>query len=159
MFFCRRKLTPWQNFMAADGVVTSTVDMPLRSITKLSWPKCVVEKLDSGDFSGKTEGTPLLTVSSRSDFKIIQSRNDETQNNESTDSVACLALRPIYDQQADIHYSLLVFWINWKQGFRFRERKLKRFFPGWKKLRKFRDYSLLLPSPSKKRHGSHPNNS
>ena len=67
-------------------------------------PSSMVQNRDQRDFSGNTENTPLLSVSSRVDLNIDQERNDETRNIENFEIGGFLAFRRSYDRQTRAHH-------------------------------------------------------
>ena len=87
---------------AMDNVVMPRVEMAVRSVTESSrrGPSCVVQNPDQRNFSGNTENTPPMTVSSRVDLYFDQGRHDETCKVENF-----AALRPKYDRRAHAHHS------------------------------------------------------
>ena len=79
----------------------------MRSITG-SWelgPEKMIQNPDQMDLPGKTDGTSLLTASSRTNLDIKHGRNDEPRDNKTIDARNFPVLRPNFDQQAHTHHS------------------------------------------------------
>ena len=67
----------------------------------------MIQNPDQWDFSGNTENTPSISISSGVDLKIDQDRNHETRNIENfeDDNISPLTLR--YDRQLPTHHNFI----------------------------------------------------
>ena len=94
---------------ALDNVIIPQVEMAVKSITESSrrGPISVVQNPDPRDFTGNTENTPLMLVSSRLDLNVDQDRDDETRNVKNFKDGDFPALRPNYDRRAHAHHKNL----------------------------------------------------
>ena len=102
-----------------DSVFIPRVEVAVRFVIG-PWrhgPSSVVHNHDQRGYSGSTEDTPLITASSRSDLIIIDTRDDETRNNETIQGGEFLALRSKYNWLTHTHHVYCIPASGWKHFF------------------------------------------
>ena len=95
---------------AMDKVVIPRVEMAVRLTNASSGhgPNSEVQNRDRRGFSGNVKNTPLMSVSSRIDFKTIPDGNDGTRNEVNFEDGDFPVLGPNYDRRAHVYHNILL---------------------------------------------------